>query len=1449
MGSADSRSKDRNNFATSGSRCSEWPAALDALKKEISQLRLSTSPRHPTPSQINGRSKSRTCLLDLPHELILEVIELLLGDDRYGGYDGEETTTDYPTFHRFDVWKDVANLAATCKHLYAQTMPKLYREDVKESYCSALLLSAKNGSTSAVLRSLGQGADVQIRDHTEPEFTYGDYGPDQSASRRWICTDMTSLHWAAYHHHVDILGLLLHAGANIHSRAKPFEWITGRRCQIYFRVMSIFQMHLLEDRSFRTEVLDSSIRSGANALYFALMEEYHETLDSDKEDYDEARLARRQGSRIDTVKCLAEAGVSLVTHAGLGLHALHQACGNWDYDAASLLLQLEGQQDNAMVRDRLGNTPLHYLAMCAPEHDMHPEPVIQLLLRHGADINAVNSAGLTPLQLCFRIPPLNLSFEKIRRVHFAPAIALSHDKSHDKSHDETHDETHDESHDESHDMSHDQTQAQEVMDIAKSSAVPSRQDMLAFRKITFLLASLLPLIAPDGKKFELVDREAAAPNRSTRRQFELLECLSTLSPGVVALSPSANVSKKEKGDSEDHTEPWLIFASINSDKKSMKYVDQYGRPGNDGPRVSAHLDKVPPSKDLLNDLATLGAGHMFFKQSMDKSRDAISSRFENLQNLLEILRTFYAARLDGNTPGTFNLDFQGWADIFTEYSYVNQGLKISERVQEMLVRRNFGTILTSSLHQLEAKEMQRHGFIESHQAKESLSNRPFCKGGPDSPNASLPDNCRKNQTKRQADALEAIYGQIAIWIKDGVEIDSSNMSRDWNSSCLNSHDKKDVIFYSKNGRLEFHSLLSSILKAIQRYDGNVSKARVDAFTSAASSSEGERPKLTFSLMDQTRALMQSFLCLSYLRTNFGGLLESHYKWLYDIFEPESTHQPGEAWKDERPNDLRWTRRREASLSESGTGSVSLMQHAARHSAGSASNQGSSFDMSSVRSSLPPPTEDDNPKDDDPSYKALDKKIWHVAASESLGCLNRHQESVDSLLEAEKTQAERFMTAEIQPVIVTPDMKDERMMPTLDVLRHHAQLESNITWALSDTISSSTGKQTSEPTPDKVDAVNQIMESVRLNPARTQGPDSPDATVYQGLTTHASLSDLPPELVLHIVEELFQSHQDDNWLNGYLTPEWAEDIDIDFRFTRFQVCRVVANLAATCKGLSALLRSAKNGNVSAIAKSLMYGADVNATDETAVLERSEGASLTTHTGIQLNALHQACASRDHEMAQLLLEGENKPDVNVRDLLGNTPLHHVAICTSYYAAKDPQPILQLLLKHGADFNATNASGLTPLQEYCRSRGKYPGESFVARRDVYPVVIRKFVEAGASLSPFPNITNDVLPLQGNQRDSEWVAAIADRLSRVAHDPSLSVSEDDFQDAEKRAIYMGMYQRLHQHHQDGQAGLEIDRGIADWTLEQWGVFWDAKFLEKTTLASLSKEGREWAEINTAVG
>ena len=126
------------------------------------------------------------------------------------------------------------------------------------------------------------------------------------------------------------------------------------------------------------------------------------------------------------------------------------------------------------------------------------------------------------------------------------------------------------------------------------------------------------------------------------------------------------------------------------------------------------------------------------------------------------------------------------------------------------------------------------------------------------------------------------------------------------------------------------------------------------------------------------------------------------------------------------------------------------------------------------------------------------------------------------------------------------------------------------------------------------------------------------------------------------------------------------------------------------------QAAKDGNIEAVKQHLAAGTGVNAKDddgytpldwsiennrtETIDLLRKHGGK----TGVELSIHKAAEAGNIEAVKQHLAAGA---DVNAKDELGGTPLHHTVV-----AGLDE--IAELLIAKGADVNAKNKDGETPL-----------------------------------------------------------------------------------------------------------------------------------------------------------
>ncbi|KAH0430799.1 ankyrin repeat protein [Colletotrichum camelliae] len=338
-------------------------------------------------------------LANFPTELIIIIFKELLdcGREWTNGYRKKETRAEDGRFHHFDIWRDMIHFAATCRRIHECITPMIYYADNHKFYSSALLLSAKKGNVTGILKALEFGARIDTPDCTELWIL-----DEEKLTRTPIALRLASLHWASYHRHLHAMDVLLQRGADPNDVVPvelPFP-DTRLRCCASSAMTSMYKSHT------RFHPLKDDLRKfideGANALYLALLMSsrygcYHR---------DEEGVQGRADAGIDAARLLIRAGASLITHTGLGLHALHQTTCGYDFEMTRFLLEEVGADPN--VRDPLGNTPMHYMALVAVRgsssapyrNDMRQ--LISLLLHHGADINAENTAGYTPLHSFLR---------------------------------------------------------------------------------------------------------------------------------------------------------------------------------------------------------------------------------------------------------------------------------------------------------------------------------------------------------------------------------------------------------------------------------------------------------------------------------------------------------------------------------------------------------------------------------------------------------------------------------------------------------------------------------------------------------------------------------------------------------------------------------------------------------------------------------------------------------------------------------------------------------------------------------------------------------------------------------------------------------------------------------------------------------------------------------------
>ncbi|KAH0430798.1 ankyrin repeat protein [Colletotrichum camelliae] len=349
---------------------------------ELSSLHLSS----PSPSTSTGTkkiTKTYAGCVDLPQELILDIIGCIaenygkkttLADKNAEGHRINKVVFEEGL--QFPVWHDLLSLAASCKFLHSRMTPTIYDMNVEHGYASALVSSAKYGNLAGMMWALKNGADVNQTEVTKLEDS------------RWepLHHGMTALHWASYHCELDAMWILLDRGADPECEVDAYQ--PGLYGPISSTI-SIFWRHLRYTGLWKDKIAQL-LAKGVNPLFFALIPSYKAADHLYTPEYQTTRQQPRTAARL-----LINAGSSLITHRTLRVHALHQACGSRDVALARHLL--EHCDADADVQDCLGNQPLHYFALDGFEGYDDPEELVGLMVQHGADVNATNYAGYTPL--------------------------------------------------------------------------------------------------------------------------------------------------------------------------------------------------------------------------------------------------------------------------------------------------------------------------------------------------------------------------------------------------------------------------------------------------------------------------------------------------------------------------------------------------------------------------------------------------------------------------------------------------------------------------------------------------------------------------------------------------------------------------------------------------------------------------------------------------------------------------------------------------------------------------------------------------------------------------------------------------------------------------------------------------------------------------------------------
>ncbi|KAI8271532.1 hypothetical protein K4K59_012247 [Colletotrichum sp. SAR11_240] len=661
----------------------------------------------------------------------------------------------------------------------------------------------------------------------------------------------------------------------------------------------------------------------------------------------------------------------------------------------------------------------------------------------------------------------------------------------------------------------------------RPGAAATRWEHKAFRKLCALLAQLQGLntyhgskISLDGRK--LIAADLGAEGNQKRREFEVLECLSGLVPGLMAFTPSAVGDALMKGS--DHGS-WVIFASINPQWGEVEESDT-ALPKN-GPRLFVNFQDIGETPGLIEILQKEGGVAFWFDQISEGHKLTSNEMLlRHSKNLLAILKKHYhAADQSTSTPEgkgkgkavtspTPTVDGQFWAHAFSDLSHTWMFPDVIDRIEHGFERRNFGTILATSVDDVFKIQSKRdgakalvpedemgglkphvcYGPEETNRAKCSVNGIAFSKGGRTHAQDVLDVAHRMRQSKVQAEVLSSIYDQFSTWKAKGIIKVDDDTNIEWMTSPLNAQGDPEKIFYDMSGRLAFQSLLSTILTTVTamakkakqafrelseeaaKHKSMIARRRLGREPTIAKEQERktERQRLTDKFVDDLHAYMEASLCLVFLRRHFSDILQSHCRWLEQIFRPTSTHLPGKGWlaptviKDNEgkkkkgqqaqdtsqgqtptagPSNPPTTKpNRKSILSEPGSASKPFWQFA------SGSNTPAS-DVPTARQqkqSTAPPTEgiqdlnisgssktEEKDTDDEKLFldQVSDQYNWNTGAFECLGLICRLQEAIHSVLNVEEDLRIQLKQAIIQPVVASLVQRDMEMISTTEFFTH------------------------------------------------------------------------------------------------------------------------------------------------------------------------------------------------------------------------------------------------------------------------------------------------------------------------------------------------------------------------------------------------------------------------------
>ncbi|KAL6354787.1 hypothetical protein LRP88_12134 [Fusarium phalaenopsidis] len=237
-------------------------------------------------------------------KLAPELIELLVKNAFDTDKEHMERSYDVPTtikFHtslekvsqleRFQVWRDLLNLTATCKYLRRVVAPLVYYHDIKNNYASLLLISAKRNNLAGIAMDLNK--PVQ---EVAAYIRHGLWGVDGSICYKTIEQGANPLYFALLAGNIEMSEFLINAGSSMNTHLGTDTTALHQACQrgnielvrlVLDHVSPSIEdamgntpvHYLLDDAPDRGSIIDLLLAKGGDAFAIGLE---HEEVDYDQ---------------------------------------------------------------------------------------------------------------------------------------------------------------------------------------------------------------------------------------------------------------------------------------------------------------------------------------------------------------------------------------------------------------------------------------------------------------------------------------------------------------------------------------------------------------------------------------------------------------------------------------------------------------------------------------------------------------------------------------------------------------------------------------------------------------------------------------------------------------------------------------------------------------------------------------------------------------------------------------------------------------------------------------------------------------------------------------------------------------------------------------------------------------------------------------------------------------